>query len=218
MKSLMELVNVCEKVNGGTYEKGDVLLEKAGELEQLGFKGIAKDLFDKVEIKIRLSEISKFGYIRIEESAIKVYLKSKVDSYNKHHPKTEGGVSVPVSFFGFGGSWFLTGEATDEEKQQYPKHPIQTIEERTNDYTSGKEGTIGRFIWTETPLEQRKSIPPVNVLETLKQHQKRNLFDYYTIAEVNSVVDPLLLGRIEGVSDRFFICQWGNDIQLDDLI
>lgn len=89
---------------------------------------------------------------------------------------------------------------------------------RTNDYHKTEEGTIGKFWWDEKNIDQYTSCPPKEILEKLKIHKERNVFDYFTIATVKHISDPLLLGRISNVQDRFFIAQWGEDIQLDDII
>ena len=94
----------------------------------------------------------------------------------------------------------------------------ETITRKTVDVGSFKEGTIGRYVWTETRVEKYTSVPPQEVLDTFDAHKKRNVFDYYTIASVNAVKDPLLLGRVDGRSERWFIAQWGEDVNLDDVI
>jgi len=100
-------------------------------------------------------------------------------------------------------------------------HPLETcsIYEKTCDYDKHDPETIGRFEWKEVPVEEYEGLPPAPVLETFKEHKARKVFDYFTIASVNSVPDPLLLGRIDGDDDnRWFIAQWGKDVCLDDLI
>lgn len=94
-----------------------------------------------------------------------------------------------------------------------------SIYERTCDYDKSDPETIGRFEWKEERVEDYDGLPPAPVIETFKEHKARKVFDYFTIASVNSVPDPLLLGRIDGDDDnRWFIAQWGEDVCLDDVI
>lgn len=76
----------------------------------------------------------------------------------------------------------------------------------------------GQFAWDEVRVVSYKGIPPLSVLKTMKTHKARGIFDYFTIATVNEIKDPLLLGRINNHADRYFISQWGDDVSLDDLI
>jgi hypothetical protein len=97
--------------------------------------------------------------------------------------------------------------------------PFESIYEKTCDYDKYDPETIGRFEWKEERVEDYEGLPPAPVIETFKEHKARKVFDYFTIASVNSVPDPLLLGRIDGDDDnRWFIAQWGADVCLDDLI
>lgn len=77
---------------------------------------------------------------------------------------------------------------------------------------------IGKFQWTEEVLESYKMIPPKEVLESLWFHKERNVFDYFTIASVNEIADPLLLGKINNSADSWFCFQWGKDIALEDVL
>jgi hypothetical protein len=73
-------------------------------------------------------------------------------------------------------------------------------------------------VWTEALLQDYPTIPPAEVLKALRKHQERKVFDYFTIASVKGVPDPLLLGRVIGSKDRWFIKQWGEDIHVEDVI
>lgn len=77
---------------------------------------------------------------------------------------------------------------------------------------------IGKFIWQETTLADYAGIPPDHVLQMLRNVKDKTIFDYFTIAQVNEVKDPLLLGRLNGHADRWFLSQWGDDVSLDDVI
>ena len=92
------------------------------------------------------------------------------------------------------------------------------ISRNTCDFFSSEEGKIGQFSWREVPLSEYRTLPPQDVLETLKIHQDRKVFDYFAIASVEQIKDPLLLGHVIGSSDRWFIKQWGEDIALEDVL
>ena len=95
----------------------------------------------------------------------------------------------------------------------------RSIYEKTCDYDKYDPKTIGRFEWKEERVEDYEGLPPAPVIKTFKEHKTRKVFDYFTIASVNDIPDPLLLGRINGDDDnRWFIAQWGKDVCLDDLI
>ena len=98
------------------------------------------------------------------------------------------------------------------------KETLLCFTAKTCDYISNDPTTIGKFVWTENRLGNYKGIPPKEVIETLKEHKERQVFDYFTIAAVEGIHDPLLLGRLNGVNERFYIINWGVDVCLDDLI
>lgn len=72
-----------------------------------------------------------------------------------------------------------------------------------------------------TKLEQYGKVPPDEVLVALAQAQDRGCFDYFEVADIESVKivpDPLLLGRVEGSEVYFFITQWDNDVKISDIL
>lgn len=82
---------------------------------------------------------------------------------------------------------------------------------------SGGQGYM--WTWKEVPVSEYKAVPPKDVLLKLAEHRARGCFDGFTIASVEKIKDPLLLGRVDGVSDRrFYVAQWGEDVALDDVI
>lgn len=62
------------------------------------------------------------------------------------------------------------------------------------------------------------SMPPADVLGKLATAQKENLFDEYAIIHVAKVHDPILVGKVKGVEDLYFIAEWGDDVKLADLV
>lgn len=77
---------------------------------------------------------------------------------------------------------------------------------------------IGMFVWAEVRIADYSNIPPATALDALGLAMDKNIFDYFTIATMNEVKDPLLLGRLNNHEDRYFLAQWGEDVCLDDVI
>lgn len=72
-----------------------------------------------------------------------------------------------------------------------------------------------------TDIAQYSTVPPADVLESLKEAQKFDIFDYYEIAHIQSVTikpDPILFGCINGCPDKFFIAQWDNDVKIENIL
>lgn len=66
-------------------------------------------------------------------------------------------------------------------------------------------------------IEDYDRVPPDSVLEALEYAKKD--FDKFEIAYIETVKkDPILFGRIEGCSDRFFIAEWDDDVSLEDIL
>jgi hypothetical protein len=72
-------------------------------------------------------------------------------------------------------------------------------------------------------VELYTGMPPANVLEAVKEAKARAIFDYFEVAQVETITerkdpDPIVFGRIEGCTDYFYIAQWGDDVKITDLI
>lgn len=63
-----------------------------------------------------------------------------------------------------------------------------------------------------------EGIPPDSVLDSLEKAKDHKCFDNYEVAYIRNVKDPLLLGRVNGCPDRFFIDQWDNDVKIEDIL
>ena len=79
------------------------------------------------------------------------------------------------------------------------------------------ETTIEKYVG-QNHDENNFTLPPGDVLEKLAVAKKSELFDEFTILHVKAIPDPILLGKIKGEKDRFFIAEWGNDITLTELM
>lgn len=65
------------------------------------------------------------------------------------------------------------------------------------------------------------AMPPQDVVEALKNAKCTGIFDTFEVAYIETlrvVADPILFGCITGCADRFFIAQWGDDVNFDQLV
>lgn len=70
-------------------------------------------------------------------------------------------------------------------------------------------------------LGEYDQVPPFDVLESLEQAQERGCFDSFEIAKIEDVVevkDPIVFGRINKCPDRFFIAQWDDDVNINQIL
>jgi hypothetical protein len=73
-------------------------------------------------------------------------------------------------------------------------------------------------------LGKYPGLPPADVIAKVKEAKARGCFDGMEVAEVKPVAtevklpDPIVFGRVDGCTDRFFIAQWGTDVNINDII
>ena len=73
----------------------------------------------------------------------------------------------------------------------------------------------------EIPIENYSKLIPENCVDSIVKAKDTNFFDRFTVASPHcntTKKDPVVFGRINGNPNRFYICQWDNDITLDDLL
>ena len=224
METLISLINQAMEEKG--QEISNSAITTQNELEELGFKKISNSILSKIKLKEKINNIAKYRYLKITDMMVHTYLINKIKEYNNIHekPKTitdiygtllrdHSGYNVYEGYYSN-----VYPRVTFSHSPDNKESKIIEIIKQTCDYYSREEGTIGKFVWKECPIEEYESIPPKEVLTKLRTHKDRLLFDYFTIASVENVKDPLLFGRINESRDRYFISQWGEDIKLDDLI
>jgi len=91
-------------------------------------------------------------------------------------------------------------------------------------HIDGWQNPSWRIIWKEYGLEEisHDKVPPIHLLKRLQVLQEKKIFDYFVVATVIyeeiKLDDPFLLGRLNGMSERFFIGQWGDEINIDNII
>ena len=211
METLMTLIEQGAEEKEQTISISSITTQN--ELEELGFKKISNDILSKIEVKKKVNNIAKYKYLKITDLMIHTYLDNKVKEYNKIHEKLK---TLPILYGTLSSGSIFWGEIPGIQDNKNSK--ITEIIKQTCDYYSREKGTIGKFVWKECPIEEYESIPPKEVLTKLRMHKNRLLFDYFTIASVENIKDPLLFGRINETEYRYFIAQWGEDIKLDDLV
>ena len=70
-------------------------------------------------------------------------------------------------------------------------------------------------------LEAYAGVPPTDVLEKLAEARTLGLFAEFWVASIDwveTVPDPILFGKVAGCPDFFFIAQWGDDINVEELL
>lgn len=229
---LMELVKVCSEAESKGGKISNEAISVSAKLKELGFAKAHAQIHGRVDLHERLERIAEYGYIKIEDKNITKFLEAKVKTYNdacptKKKKKKDSNVGM-YNWVNAYSSIMIAGIDSDMSTRGLVSFGGVDTPPMTKHYTaitrdtchrqSTKEGTIGMFAWKETDIKEYDGIPPLNVLEVFEEHKKRDLFHDFSVAEVEGVHDPLLLGRLEGRSERYFISQWGDDIQLDDLL
>ena len=96
-----------------------------------------------------------------------------------------------------------------------PEHVI-IFEQLLRERTRKKDGSYKTLEFC--CVDQYEKIPPVEVLNKLKDARGLNCFDWYEIAYIKEVKDPILFGRINESSLRFAIADWGDDVNIRDLL
>lgn len=234
-KGLMELVETCGKfeVKNMSFDKVG-LTKKQDRMTKLGFKRVGVEMIHKISEKDRLVKLAEHSYIVVRPQDIRNFLSKKVLEYNKLHPEVKKS-RESSGLFGSSGWTVLADRVVsamngdvriDHNTDHIAQRPDAKTEidksiifvAPTNDYNNTEKGTIGQYRWTETPIADYKALPPDDALKALEKDQMRGLMDEYTIASVSEIKDPILFGRIKGHEERFFITQWGDDVNLDDLI
>jgi len=103
---------------------------------------------------------------------------------------------------------YITPEAIEKFNEELKEKTYQEISPGYYKYNRLKFVKISEY----------DRIPPESVLNKLEEAQKLNIFDEFEVAFIEEVEeDPIIFGRIKGCEDRFFICQWDNDIKVEEL-
>lgn len=233
MNDLSELLKECE-ILSVTKRPNYAALDRARQLAALGFDRLAQEISQKVLRDEKMECIVREKYPVVTPDRINAFLKKVVDCYNekvvkKHGKKSRDHYEDALTTFGDINSttntwWdtstsFSTGTSFNW-RQLSGSIPLDSPRfiAMTNDFLTPSEDRVAGFAWKEVPVKDYDALPPDHALAALKCAQAKEIFDEFVIASVNKVKDPLLLGKIAGSEDRYFIAQWGEDVALDDVI
>ena len=227
----MELIKTCE-VASSAKALNYKALDLAGELGKLGFDKMAKKLGREFIVAEKMECIAKEKYPIVTDAKVQAFLDSLAKAYNAKRKKntiTLNGhqfqyVVTPQTPTGLLGTTITYSNTLNDEydtvNEWYRTEPVKhlVLTATTCDAMSNEPGTIGAYKWNEVRIADYEAIPPAPALKALAAAQEKEIFDYFTIASVSAVKDPLLLGRIEGRPERWYLAAWGDDVSLDDVI
>lgn len=98
------------------------------------------------------------------------------------------------------------------------REKIEAFKEKLFEKTHNWDGNGGRHALSFSKIEDYEAAPPMDVLDLLETAKGHKCFDSFEIVYIKKIKDPLLLGVIEGCSDKFFIGQWDDDISINDIL
>lgn len=226
MNDLLELVGEC--VEAGK-EAGDIeaAIAEANSLKDLGFNTAAAEIMVRATRKGKLNRIAEQKYVVITNEKIEEFLRRKAAVVARptqdRFDRFMGGFTSEIRL----GKQMLSADIANSVMMHFQRQAQLASESAWFSLTAQSipstlaaiDARGDRWVWNEVPVADYKAIPPKDVLVKMAEHKARGCFDSFTIASVEKIHDPLLLGRIEGVLDRrWYIAQWGDDVSLDDVI
>jgi hypothetical protein len=164
---------------------------RAAAAQDAGFEAVAANLRWKAEKGRKLSiAYEHFRYITEEQ----------VNSFNE---KLKDQTRRPLD----------AEQAKRLKDQQIPHHPTRW---------EGATVIHDELVFCE--LNKYQGLPPNDVLEKVKSAMEKGCFDVMEVAEVKPIAtvvklpDPIVFGRVNGCTDRFYVCEWGVDVSINDLL
>lgn len=165
------------------------MLTQADEAEAAGFLEVSKQLRTKA---------SRVARLALAYELYRVVKQEKVESFNA---KLKEKTSRPLDY-------------SNPEDTKYAR--------------SGYSSTVMDQL-VMVRLETYPGLPPADVIAKVKEAKGHkvngeSLFDWMEVASVEPVAthvklpDPIVFGRINGCTDRFFIADWGTDVRIGDLL
>lgn len=99
----------------------------------------------------------------------------------------------------------------------------QELRDRTiKDEGKNQWGTIQRYDSLKfTPIEKYPNVPPIEALQELRKAKAFECFDRFEVATIESVKivpDPIIFGVIDGSLNKYYICQWDDDVKIEDIL
>ena len=118
-------------------------------------------------------------------------------------------------------------EACERWAEAYARYPFVTaaqladFQDRCDRETRIRRGVMERKYLRLVPIADYPDVPPMEVLEKLREAQALTLFDTFHVAFIEwqqvKQLDPLLFGKIVGCPDYFLIAEWGEDVSFREL-
>lgn len=69
--------------------------------------------------------------------------------------------------------------------------------------------------------EEYHGVPPKDVSLEVTRARETGIFDTMEVAYIETERenhDPIIFGRVNGCSHRFYIAQWGDDVSINDIL
>lgn len=120
-----------------------------------------------------------------------------------------------------------TASLSEKLKEAYARYrfltpsAIERFQQKLRDEATQAHGVISYKRLRFTRLEQYQKLPPDEVLAALEQAKSYQCFDYFEVADLETVKqlpDPLLLGCVNNCADKFFITQWDEDVKIQNIL
>lgn len=122
----------------------------------------------------------------------------------------EKAMSAHNMVIAYGMYTFISQETVDRFNEKLKR---ETLEEDSR----ARRYKMLKFI----PIEKYGKVPPQHVLDNIARAKAVGIFDSFEVGKIDwveEVKDPIVFGRINGCSDRFYIAQWDNDVSIEELL
>ena len=167
------------------------ILKQAEIARESGFTAVAEKLQRNAARLEKLAEAYTFPFVREQ---VVVDFNRRLEAATKRAPSKAEANQVASAKYG-AYAWMLDS----------------TIEEICDQLVFDK-------------LREYRGTPPASVMTRVAEVRNRHIFDSFEVAHVQPVAtkvnlpDPIVFGRINDCSDRFFIAEWGDDVSFADLV
>lgn len=235
MDTLQELLEAGEQSTALRYQLKEAE-ERAERLKAAGFETAGNKLGEEIERARKLNEVTKRGLLKFGVKQIRAFLLKKTGQ--AHLGRGDADIMPLIKKYRAAFTLlkpyrfdplFDEGWANSTNYEVCPPSSCwashKVLESRPWEDAYGiKRQTPTKIMviaWVEMPIGLYPEVPPDEVLERAESF--KGVFDYLTVGKVETmecepVKDPLLLGRLNGSEDRFFLAQWGDDLHVEDIL
>lgn len=103
-----------------------------------------------------------------------------------------------------------------------PEKQVTAFNEKLRAETLKEDKNTQRFkTLVFIPVEEYNEVPPDHVLTAIERAKDVGCFDAFEVAKIEwkkEIKDPIVFGRVNGSTDRFFIAQWDDDVSIEDIL